>query len=292
MRSQGQFVPPSIDKETVVFPGYDGGAEWGGSALDPKTRILYVNSNDIAWTAALAANTGDNSGRQLYLRNCAVCHGDGRAGAPPEIPSLIEIGRRRTEGEITAIIRQGAGRMPGFPTLKTAGISALIDFLLKGEDKELSVGENTARIPRYRFTGYKKFLDPQGYPAIAPPWGTLNAINLDTGEYVWKLPLGEYPELSREGMKNTGTENYGGPIVTRGGLLFIAATSFDNKVRAFDKHNGKLLWEANLPASGNATPATYQVNGKQFVVVYATGGKAAPSSTAGGEYVAFALPDK
>ncbi|MFL6449794.1 MAG: PQQ-binding-like beta-propeller repeat protein [Bryobacteraceae bacterium] len=292
MRSQGQFVPPSVDKETVVFPGYDGGAEWGGSALDPTTRILYVNSNDVAWTAALAANTGDNSGKQLYLRNCAVCHGDSRAGAPPQIPSLIEIGRRRTEAEITSIVRQGAGRMPGFPTLKEQEISALLDFLVKGEDKELSSGGSTARVARYRFTGYKKFLDPDGYPAIAPPWGTLNAINLNTGEYVWRLPLGEYPELSKRGRKNTGTENYGGPVVTRGGLVFIAATNFDNKVRAFDKRNGKLLWDANLPASGNATPATYQVNGRQFLVVYATGGKAAPSSTAGGLYVAFALPEK
>jgi len=164
-----------------------------------------------------------------------------------------------------------------------------MEFLLKGEDKELSSGETTTQAARYRFTGYTKFLDPDGYPAVQPPWGTLNAINLNTGESLWKLPLGEYPELSSTGLKNTGTENYGGPVVTRGGLVFIAATNFDNKMRAFDKANGKLLWETKLPASGNATPSTYQVKGRQFVVVYATGGKAAPASTAGGVYVAFAL---
>lgn len=292
MRSEGQFIPPSVDRETIVFPGYDGGAEWGGSALDPSTQVLYVNSNDIAWTAALTANSTENSGRQIYLRNCAVCHSDSRAGAPPQIPSLIDIGKRRSEAYIESMIRQGAGRMPGFPTLKVTEVSAIIDFLVKGEDKELSAKGSARAIPRYRFTGYKKFLDPDGYPAVSPPWGTLNAINLNTGEYVWKLPLGEYPELLAGGLKNTGTENYGGPIVTRGGLLFIAATNFDNKFRAFDKTEGRLLWEATLPASGNATPATYQVHGKQFVVIYATGGKAAPKSKAGGVYVAFALSGK
>src|SRR5205809_2994491 len=135
-----------------------------------------------------------------------------------------------------------------------------------------------------RFSGYTRFLESERYPAIAPPWGTLNAINLNTGEYAWKIPLGEYPELG----KNTGTENYGGPIVTAGGLVFIAATDFDRKFRAFDKQTGKLLWETTLPFAGNATPATYEVNGRQFVVLAAGGGKwGAPS---GGAYVAFAIP--
>jgi quinoprotein glucose dehydrogenase len=142
---------------------------------------------------------------------------------------------------------------------------------------------------KYRFTGYNKFLDPEGYPAVAPPWGTLNAINLNTGEYVWKIPLGEYPEFAAKGQSNTGTENYGGPIVTAGGLLFIGATNFDKKFRAFDKATGALLWETTLPFSGNATPITYSVNGRQFVVIAAGGGKD-PKSGSGGVYVAFALP--
>jgi quinoprotein glucose dehydrogenase len=143
----------------------------------------------------------------------------------------------------------------------------------------------------YRFTGYHKFLDPEGYPGVAPPWGTLNAINLNTGEYVWKIPLGEYPELASKGLKDTGTENYGGPIVTAGGLLFIGETNFDKKFRAFDKSTGELLWEATLPFSGNATPATYEVNGRQFIVIAAGGGKD-PKSPSGGVYLAFALPQE
>jgi quinoprotein glucose dehydrogenase len=141
----------------------------------------------------------------------------------------------------------------------------------------------------YRFTGYNKFLDPDGYPAVAPPWGTLNAINLNTGEYQWRIPLGEYPELAATGLKDTGSENYGGPIVTAGGLVFIAATNFDKKLRAFDKDSGKLLWEGALPFAGNATPATYEIGGRQYVVIAAGGGKAL-NLPSGGVYVAFALP--
>ena len=142
---------------------------------------------------------------------------------------------------------------------------------------------------QYRFTGYRKFLDQDGYPAIAPPWGTLNAIDLKTGKYLWKIPFGEYPELAAKGMKNTGTENYGGPIVTAGGLVFIGATIFDRKMHAFDSHTGKLLWEATLPFAGHATPATYAVDGKQYVVIAAGGGRD-PKWSSGGVYVAFALP--
>src|SRR5690348_13338748 len=143
---------------------------------------------------------------------------------------------------------------------------------------------------KYRLTGYRRFLDPDGYPAIAPPWGTLNAIDLNTGEYKWKIDLGEYPELATKGVSGTGSENYGGPIVTAGGVLFIAATNFDKKFRAFDKDSGKLLWQSTLPFAGNATPASYMVHGRQFVVIAAGGGKD-PKSGSGGVYVAFALPD-
>jgi quinoprotein glucose dehydrogenase len=243
LRSEGQFAPFGVEKETVVFPGFDGGAEWGGSAFDPQTGILYVNANDVAWTSSLARNRGGNSGRQLYLTNCATCHGDDLSGAPPQIPSLLNLNGKRSSQEIAALIRQGAGRMPSFPNLTAADVSATVQYVLSGESKELA-GSGASPINQdYRFTGYHKFLDPDGYPAVAPPWGTLNAINLNTGQYAWKIPLGEYPDLAAKGMKNTGTENYGGPIVTAGGLVFIGATNFDRKFHAFDKKSGKLLWD-------------------------------------------------
>jgi quinoprotein glucose dehydrogenase len=289
LRSEGQFVPFSEGRDTVIFPGFDGGAEWGGAAADPETGILYVNANDIVWTGALAKNGGGGNGRGVYLSQCAVCHQDNLAGSPPTFPSLVGVGNRLTPPQISSAIRQGKGRMPGFPNLDDDQLNALTAFLTDGESKEIQSSEPPPPGMKYRFGGYRKFFDPEGYPAVAPPWGTLSAINLNTGEYAWKIPLGEYPELAAKGLKNTGTENYGGPIVTAGGLVFIGATNFDKKFRAFDKATGELLWETTLPFSGNATPATYEVNGRQFIVIAAGGGKD-PKSPSGGVYVAFALP--
>ena len=288
-RSEGQFIPFSLGKDTVVFPGFDGGAEWGGPAVDVETGIIYINSNEMAWTGALAPNTGENSPRAIYMSQCSVCHGENMSGSPPAMPSLIGVGERLTPAQIATTVKNGKGRMPGFPNLTEDQLFALINFLTSGESKELTSSAPPPLSMKYRFTGYRKFLDAEGYPAVAPPWGTLNAINLNTGEYVWKIPLGEYPELATKGQKHTGTENYGGPIVTAGGLLFIGATNFDKKFRAFDKSTGELLWEAILPFSGNATPASYEVKGRQFVVIAAGGGKD-PKSPSGGIYVAFALP--
>jgi glucose dehydrogenase len=287
-RSEGQFLPFSVGVDTVVFPGFDGGAEWGGPAVDPQTGIIYINSNEMAWTGALAPNTGKNSPRSIYLSQCGVCHGEKMTGSPPSIPSLVGVGDRLTWAQIVPIIKNGKGRMPGFPNLTEDQVFALLDFLTSGESKELKSAAQPAAM-KYRFTGYHKFLDPEGYPAVKPPWGTLNAIDLNTGEYLWKIPFGEYPELAAKGQADTGTENYGGPVVTAGGLLFIGATNFDKKFRAYDKSTGQLLWQTTLPYSGNASPATYEVNGRQFVVIAAGGGKD-PKSHSGGVYVAFALP--
>ena len=287
-RSEGQFVPFNVGKDTVVFPGFDGGAEWGGSAVDPETAILYVNANDTVWTGALAETTVQKSANAIYLSQCALCHGDNRQGSPPALPSLLGIADRLSPRQIARTIQEGKGRMPGFLNLSGEQVDALVDFLSTGKDTELANDGPPPLSSKYHLTGYKRFLDPDGYPAVEPPWGTLNAINLNTGEYVWKIPLGEYPDLAAQGMKNTGTENYGGPIVTAGGLLFIGATNYDKKFRAFDKSTGELLWEATLPFSGNATPATYSVNGRQYVVIAAGGGKDLKSKS-GGVYVAFVL---
>jgi quinoprotein glucose dehydrogenase len=295
--NDGLFVPLSVGRQTVIFPGFDGGAEWGGQAFDPETGLYYVNANDLAWTGGLAPAVEATTGRGIYQQNCATCHRDDLQGAPPQIASLEGIGKRRTKPEIAAVIQKGAGRMPGFPHLSNGALSALVDFVSDGTDAPLAApprgAAETPPLVPYRFTGYRRFLDPDGYPAVAPPWGTLNAINLNTGDLVWRVPLGEYPELAAKGLTNTGTENYGGPVVTAGGLVFIGASNFDRKFRAFDKATGELLWETSLPFSGNGTPATYEVDGRQYVAIAAGGGKGGArhdaGSASGGTYVAFTL---
>jgi quinoprotein glucose dehydrogenase len=303
MISAGQFVPPSVGVDTILFPGFDGGAEWGGSAFDADTGLLYINANEMAWTYGLAEvpKPGEVvSGKDLYRTQCGVCHGENRAGAPPAIPSLVDIGTRMRLAEVRSTILNGTGRMPGFHTLPPQHIDAIASYVRDGVESTVPVPPGAKQVPwdsQYRFTGFNKFLDIDGYPAIAPPWGTLNAINMNTGEYAWKIPLGEYPELAAKGIKDTGSENYGGPIVTAGGLVFIAATLYDNKFRAFDKATGTLVWETTLPFAGDGTPATYQVNGRQYIVVATSSGRPSPTlrnagpAKAGSSYVAFALPD-
>lgn len=300
LRSAGQFIPPSREG-TIIFPGFDGGGEWGGPAFDPETGLLYVNANEMAWVLRLVPKppvSQAKSGKAIYVNECASCHRQDLAGSPPEFPSLQHITDRLDENEIGKMIRQGGGRMPSFARLPNDEVQALVQYVAYGKDIAVQ-GEASgspeaiaaAKIDqKFRADGYNKFLDNEGYPAIEPPWGTLNAIDLNTGKYAWKIPFGEYPELVKQGIRNTGSENYGGGVVTAGGLFFIAATNYDNKFHAFDKATGKLLWETTLPAAGNATPAVYEVNGKEFLVVASGGGKTkAPS---GGSYIAFALPTK
>jgi quinoprotein glucose dehydrogenase len=291
LRSGGQFVPPSL-QGTVILPGFDGGGEWGGAAFDPTSGLLYVNANEMAWIMKLVERQrksgSTSSAARLYAQKCAGCHGADRKGTPPEFPSLIGIGERHSDVEVETLIRKGNGRMPGFADLKPEEIGGVTRYITKGEDKEIALStEAPAAIDqKYRFDGYKKLLDPDGYPAMQPPWGTLNAIDLNKGTIAWRIPFGEHPELVAT-MGITGSENYGGPVVTAGGVVFIGASTKDRKFHVFDKTNGKLLWETLLPAGGNATPCTYEVNGRQFVVIAAGGGKSGAPS--GGSYVAFAL---
>jgi mono/diheme cytochrome c family protein len=397
-RSNGLFAPLSVGKKTVVFPGFDGGAEWGGSAADVNSGVIYLNANDVPWTGELVeSRLSEGLGSSVYQSQCAVCHGIDRKGSPPTFPSLEGVEQRLSRAAITNIVRQGKGRMPAFPGIEQSRLTALLAYLKTGSDPgeapqqhtrqrashaevsganlyarrcafchggalqgapptypallgvrerlsdqqirsmihsgkggmpafpDLSAADVSSLLrflsnsqspqhhlapssdhsskrevvssspaqgdtsSKYQFTGYHKFVDPGGYPAVTPPWGTLNAIDLNTGQYLWRLPLGEYPELAAQGMKNTGSENYGGPIATAGGLVFIGATIYDRKLRAFDSRTGDLLWSAVLPYAGTATPATYMIDGRQYVVI-ATSGQRDPKGPQGSAYVAFALP--
>ena len=288
IKTGGQYIPPTLDG-VLILPGFDGGAEWGGSAYDWETGILYINSNEMPWIHQMTDLSEQATlGAQVYAANCASCHGPDLEGDSQGIyPSLTDVTSRLSRREIGNIIDNGQGLMPGFGSLPREDRRALSTFLFGEMEEELSSEEKELPKSPYGYTGFNRFFDEEGYPAIKPPWGTLNALNLNTGEYEWVTTLGEYEELTERGIPPTGTENYGGPVVTSGGLLFIAATN-DEKMRAFDKSTGEVLWETELPAGGYATPSTYQVNGKQYVVIGAGGGKMGTKS--GDAIVAFSLP--
>ena len=317
--SDGPFVPLQVDKQTVVFPGFDGGAEWGGSAVDPKSGVIYLNANDLPWTGSLTEVKAGGAGATAYNNQCAACHGTDRKGQAPVFPSLIDATQHLTEEQMADVVHAGRGRMPSFPNITGDNLHALLTFVRTGieagpmaqpsrgggraqaptppplpdrsDKEELAPGLGASNAPKakYRFTGYRKFLDPDGYPAVMPPWGTLNAIDLNTGKFLWKVPLGQYPELVAQGLKDTGSENYGGPVVTASGLVFIGATNFDHKLRVFDSKTGTLLWEYTMEFAGNATPSTYIVDGKQYVVIAISNARN-PKAPQGAKYVAFALP--
>jgi quinoprotein glucose dehydrogenase len=243
----------------------------------------------MAWMVKLARRDlpdgKPETSKVLYERHCASCHRSNFAGQPPEFPSLQGIAERRDVEQITEAVREGGGRMPNYKHLNSAVIRALVRYITTGESETVGARRRTPYDVPYTLDGDIRIEDPDGFPAITPPWGTLTAIDVGRGAIAWQVPLGEMPG---SGLKNTGSENYGGPVVTASGLVFIGATNYDNKFRAFDAKTGAVLWEATLPAAGNATPAVYEVNGKQYVVIAAGGGKwGAPS---GGSYVAFALP--
>jgi quinoprotein glucose dehydrogenase len=294
----GPFPAPSL-KETIMFPGFDGGMEWGGGAADPD-GVYYVNVNEIPWIVQMVETRhADGSplvrGERDYMLYCAPCHGLDKTGnLAGGFPSLIDVIKRRPREQIAQLTRQGAARMPAFDQIPEAQRDAILDYVLNAAppaaarpDEVVSAATPLSKASAYAFGGFRRWLDNEGYPAIKPPWGTLNAVDLNTGEIKWKVPLGEYAKLKARGLPPTGTENYGGPVVTAGGLIFIAATA-DETIRAFDKQTGAVLWQAPLPFGGNATPSVYMVNGRQYVVISAGGGKS--GRPVGGSLVAFALP--
>lgn len=293
------YIPPDT-RGVVQFPGTRGGAEWGGAAVDPKSGIMYVNANEIPLLISMKQMEIEGQeeflasvGKRLYTLNaCTTCHGTDRAGSNV-YPSLQNLGGRRTEQHVANVIRKGKGQMPAFPNLTDDDIDALLAYLYDKNDirnpKAASSVEGKERKYRYAHSGWNVLTDHEGYPGVKPPWGTLNAIDLNKGEILWQVPLGFYPELLQKGLPATGTQNLGGPAVTAGGLLFIGATR-DKKFRAFDIENGKVLWEYDLPGGGNATPSVFEVDGKQYVVI-AAGGGGRVGSESSDAYVAFTLKE-
>ena len=291
LRHDALFTPPSR-QGSIVFPGFDGGGEWGGAAVDPETGLLYVNASEVPWIAAMResariprATGAPRAGGAVYAAVCAACHGADRRGRE-RAPSLIGLSARLSVEQLQQVIEWGRGFMPSFARLPELEQRALIEYL--GYSVAGFSAHAAAKVTApYEFVGYERWRDSSGFPAVKPPWGTLTAIDVNTGEYRWSIPLGEFAVLTARGVPITGTEQYGGPIVTAGGLLFIAATQ-DAKFRAFDKSTGRLLWEATLPAPGYATPSTFAVRGKQYVVIAAGGGKLGSKSS--DAYVAYSLP--
>ena len=292
------FTPPST-KGTIVLPGYDGGAEWGGPAFDPETQLLYVNTNEMSWILEMVENKKNNqplltnydAGKVIYTQNCMKCHGTEMQGGG-NYPSLIGAAKKYNTQTFSQLVKNGRRMMPGNNVLTDTEKMALASYVLdiKTVQQQKFAGTLSTPLPEqkttYGFTGYNKFLTPEGYPAISPPWGSLTAINLNTGEQVWKIPFGEFEALKAKGIQATGRENYGGPAVTKGGLLFIGASA-DGKFRIIHKRTGKILREIDLPAPGVATPSIYEANGKQYVVIACGGSKWGGKSS--DAYVAFTL---
>jgi quinoprotein glucose dehydrogenase len=297
----GWFHPFDEAKPLAMY-GFHGGAEWTGGCFDPATGLLYVSSNEIPWLPSVSryervavdeTKLPPTPGRLVYEKNCMPCHGPNREGLAVN-PSLLGVSQRLKEADIIALLNTGRGVMPPAPQVTAEQRKVLLDYLFDRDRPNVKPTGRPER-PGYRDGGYSKLLDKDNYPGTRPPWGLLNAIDLNTGKIAWRVPLGEHEELTKKGIPKTGTENFGGPLVTAGGLVFCAGTR-DLKIRAFDKATGEELWSAPLPHGGFAPPATYQVNGKQYVVIPATGGgklSVRPHPGAdqplGDTYVAFTL---
>jgi len=292
--TQAPFTPLSVDTTTLVAPGWRGGVEYGGITADADKGIIYMNVNNWVSLGTLvdaAAYRQSGEGERTYREQCMGCHGAELQGIPPAFPSLVDVGKRLSAEEIVAVIQQGRGRMPGFPLLNAATATNIVSFLTSGADS-VAPGRNMrdrGASTKYIFTGYRTWFDPEGFPAWEMPWATLNAIDMNTGEYLWTVPFGDYEALAEQGLTDTGAENHGGSVLTASGVLFAGGTENDLKFRAYDSANGELLWDVVLPGYDRATPAVYAVNGKQYVVIAANPGRNA-AADAGATYVAFALP--
>ncbi len=280
------FAPPSTEGG-IVFPGFNGGGEWGGAAFDPESGYMIINSSEMPWRTKMIEVKPVTKGEGVYTTFCQQCHGTKIEGGDlfGNVPSLTDLGNRLTLEDVKEVIKNGKGVMPSFAYINDEQIEAVYNYILGLEGTKEKEMDESWPYP-YKFRGYERLYAPDGFPIIKPPWGQLTAVDMNKRGIVWQVPLGEHKKLTELGMPITGTENYGGPVVTAGGLVFIAST-LDERIRAFDKNTGEELWTADLPAAGYATPAVYAVNGKQYVVIACGGGKL--NTKSGDSYVAFSL---
>ena len=313
-RYEGPFTPPSL-QGTFMLPGSRGGSSWGGGTVDPAKGIIYVKSNDspeIATMKKVVENESSNlsvfnQGKALYSTYCVSCHMPDKNGDESGNPSLLAIETRLSREDALNKIKRGGGKMPSFASVIAGKEEAIISYLFDKESsaarpsreqsflKEIQENELanksgiiTPKEDKYlNLTAYGQFLDNQRRPGIKPPWGQLHAINLNTGEFEWSVTLGNQPEGQLPGAAETGASGSAGPLLTKGGLLFIGSTR-DRKFRAFDQKTGEKIWETTLPGIANANPSTYWSKGKQYIAISVGGDADNPA----GYIITFALPSK
>ena len=303
-RNDGFYTPPSL-QGTITYPSTRGGMLWSGASYDSKKNILFTNVNHIPLILEIGpvneaiaqmnmqhegkiASGASLQGQKIYLLNCATCHGSARQGVENAFPTLTELNDRYSRSEVQKIVTHGKGLMPAYPQFNEQQLGNLLNFLMEVD----TIVDETIEKPemaKYVLKGFRLFLDQEGFPASKPPWGTLAAVDLNSGKILWQVPAGTYPVLEKRGLPNTGTQMFGGCVATAGGLVFLGATA-DERFRAFHSGTGEELWSYQLPAGGYATPSIYETDGKQIVVIAAGGGNR-NGTPSGDTYFAFALPE-
>ena len=302
-RNEGLFTPPGR-RPTIQMPGNNGGSNWGGAAVDPQTGILYVVSKDHPAILQLQPDQSqlipppaepELRGQFLYDVHCHACHTVAVQENPMAVSSLVGVTDKLTDQQIINVIKMGQGPMPGIPSIPDTDLNLLVEFLKNPGPFSSSPRDLTEQLgASARFvSGFGLVRASNGLSPIGPPWTTLTAYDLNAGTIQWQIPLGEVPELSTRGIKDTGSVYQKvGPVVTAGGLLF--AGTKDKKVRAFDLRTGAVLWEAEVGAAVEGIPAVYQVDGRQYILFCAAaqaGLTRESEEPIQGQYIAFALPD-